>query len=581
MRQHVTTNRFGIPCLAATAAALLFACGFDGEGAAGGAPASAPPGSGDGPGVSAPAPGGAVAPAPAPVCAVAPASGPLVVATSRGLVQGKKLGDISAFLGIPFASPPLGALRFAPPEQAACWDGVKKAIDFGAACPQTKTVGPGVEGEEDCLTINVWTPSLTPTKQAPVLMFMYGGANIMGSSNQAGVAGAMYDGQALANAQKAVVVTFNYRVGAFGFLTHPALAVGSAKGVSGNYGLQDAILALHWVQDNVGTFGGDKSKVMFFGESAGAFNTCALVTSPLAAGLFSSALMQSGSCGVPPTSRRYAQAQDFVKAVHCDTAADVAACLRAAPVADLVGATGSFNDLVAAKQSGPLDVTQVSDMSFGANVDGYVLPDAPLKTIAAGKANAVALVVGTNADEANIFLPPGTVTSCFDYDAKLQTAYGTRADAVRALYPCSALNPTKAYAQIMTDLVFACPSRRALRALATANKAPIYRYHFVHTYSYGSLAALGAFHVAEIPFVFGTFGGLGYVPTQYDQAFSATIQGYWARFAATQDPNGAGQPYWEKYVASRDNAATLTVNVGSKDGISTAACDYWDTLSGP
>ena len=240
------------------------------------------------------------------MCSVGSSTDPLVVATDKGLVKGMTAGSGLAFLGIPFGKPPTGSLRFMPPEPADCWSDVADATHYGNTCAQWNGI---VIGSEDCLNLNVWTPALPSSTSTPlpVIVWMYGGGNLLGGTNfglsEFGLGQNVYDGQARANAQHAVVVSFNYRVGVLGFLAHPALKAANPENTTGNYGLLDALLALQWVQDNAAAFGGDNTHVMLFGQSAGAFNTCALVASPLAHGLFSSALMESGNCAAEQLGR--------------------------------------------------------------------------------------------------------------------------------------------------------------------------------------------------------------------------------------------------------------------------------------
>lgn len=512
-----------------------------------------------------------------PQCTVGAPEGERVVATTSGLVQGKEAGDTIAFLGIPFAAPPVGELRFKAPAPPACWTDVRPATDYGKKCAQTKVVGGGVDGDEDCLTLNVWTPSLPTAKneKLPVLMWMYGGANVFGASNQQ-ILSNQYDGQKLADSQHAVVVSFNYRVGAFGFLAHPALSAESDHKVSGNYGLLDAIQALKWVRANIAKFSGDPARVMFFGESAGAFNTCALVSSPLAKGLFSAALMQSGTCEAPTMTYRYGKGEEVAKAVKCDGAVNVAECLRKAPVDALV----ALAPLELSAGPEKVDLGHYSDLSFGTSVDGYVLPDVPLKRIAAGLHNPVPMVIGSNANEAEIFVQQGTLLTCGDVTDRLNANFDDKSivKKISDLYPCSFLNPRRAYVDGVSDMVFTCASRRALRAIAQGGKSAGYRYYFTHTYQLGPEAILRAFHTAEIPFVFGTFSALGYVPTSGETKLSETMQSYWSHFAATGSPTAPAAPLWEAYVSSRDNAIVLDTTIESRDGIQSEKCDFWDSL---
>lgn len=555
-------------------AALLWACGSDGD-ATGGAPVDGGAAQSDGPGSSDPVGGDASEPEAPPMCDVPSSTAPLTIATDRGLVHGTTADATDAYLGIPFSTPPVGPRRFAPPDEGTCWTGVREATEYGSNCAQ-----PAAKGSEDCLTLNVWTPSARGANASlPVLFWIYGGANFTGGSNQSLPLGNAYDGRELANATNSVVVSFNYRLGALGFLAHPSLSAGTSQGVSGNYGLLDAISALRWVKRNARAFGGDPSRVMVFGESAGAIDTCMLVASPLASGLFSAALMESGWCETPRMSERYTQAEDVVKKLGCADASDVAACLREVPLDKIVQAEGSL-----AVSSGPLDHGKVDlwslhTLNFGPNVDGYVLPDAPLARFAQGKNNHVPVVAGTNSREAALFIPSGTVPSCLVYSALLKQGFPEFASELENLYPCDALKLNSGYDRVIdifSDIAFACPTRRALRALSSGQREPVRRYYFTHGLDHGPLAGLGAAHTAELPFVWHTFSSFAYTPTSAEVDLSRRIQSYWGAFAASGDPNVDGAPSWPVYDPSHESVLELDTDAVAMQPMGTARCNFWD-----
>jgi para-nitrobenzyl esterase len=279
---------------------------------------------------------GTDASAPASRCVAVPSApdDPLVVVTEAGELRGTDVGAASAFLGIPYAAPPVGEGRFRPPAAHACWEGVRPALAFGRVCPQLLASG-GRFGDEDCLAANVWTPEARATTPRPVMVFIHGGAYLTGSGHQDLAfenSGNLYDGATLATEQGAVVVTFNYRLGALGFFAHPALVAEDAHGSAGNYGTLDQIALLQWVQTNIRAFGGDPDRVMIFGESAGGLSTCLLLATPLARGLFHGALVESGGCQVATAASRLAQGEDIADRLGCDDAA----CLRARPASDYV-----------------------------------------------------------------------------------------------------------------------------------------------------------------------------------------------------------------------------------------------------
>jgi para-nitrobenzyl esterase len=517
---------------------------------------------------------------------VAPSTDPLVVATDKGLVQGTQSGSGFAFLGIPFAKPPTEALRFMPPEPAACWSGVVDATKYGNRCAQFLGV---LLGSEDCLNLNVWIPALPSPAGTPlpVLVFMYGGGDVIGSPEDFDFgAEPLYDGQALATAQNAVVVSFNYRVGAFGFLAHPALTASNPEHTSGNYGLLDAMLALQWVQDNIASFGGDKTRVMLFGESSGAINTCALLASPLAHGLFSSALMESGNCAAQPLSYQYNFGTKLADAAGCSSASDVVACLQSVPAARLaeIGTVGFVAGVVSEVLNPNLDPKSFQTLPFNPTVDGYVLDDSPLATIQAGKHNHVPLLIGTNAQELNVIGTPFAITTCAGVVAVAHYWFPSVASQLLAAYPCnlldSVLDPALAAqdaGQAISDGFFTCPSRRAARAAAAAQTEPVFRYVFTHGTPYFGLN-IGAFHGSELPYVFGTFSALLYSPTPAESALSGQMQTFWRNFAASGDPNGTGLPTWSQYDPMADDSLGLDTPIGNISAFEAAGCDFWDTV---
>ncbi|MGQ0507093.1 MAG: carboxylesterase/lipase family protein, partial [Myxococcaceae bacterium] len=505
-------------------------------------------------------------------CPVAANTDPLTVATTDGLVKGEKNGDVLTFLGIPYAKPPLGDRRFEISTRHACWSGVRDTTGYGPSCVQPDLITGAPTGSEDCLSLNVWTPATTPKR--PVLVFIHGGGEIVGGTNQTLFVGNLYNGEKLAKKQDAVVVSFNYRLGPLGFLAHPAL-----KG--GNYGLYDALLALRWVQANAARFGGDPSKVMLFGESAGAFNVCALVASPLGKGLFSSALMQSGNCDAPSLDQRYPSALAVAKKLNCEGVKDVKACLQSATIEDIVAAGGSLMD--ATPGSATINPKTLGHLPYGAVVDGTLLTKTPLEALRDGTHNHVPFVIGTNEDEyATFSIVPGAVpTTCLEYESRVHSNFGALADKVIDLYSCNWLNPIAgrdAYIRLISDALMTCPSRRALQAVSKSQTQPAYRYLYTHRYGYGPLFALGAFHAGELPFVFGTFTALGYVPLPSERDLSETIQTRWVALARTGAPTGATQLDWPRYNPAVDNALTLDTTESVINHFEKAGCDFWDSV---
>lgn len=501
-----------------------------------------------------------------------------VVATTRGLVKGKVDGDSLLFAGIPYAAPPIGELRFRAPEPAACWEDVKETTEFGAQCPQT-IVG-ATTTNENCLSLNVWTPSVSGSKK-PVLFFIHGGANMLGASKQIGFSATLlYDGRRYAEEQDSVVVTVNYRLGALGWMAHPAFNAENPRGVSGNYGLLDLIAALRWVNENISSFGGDPSRVMIFGESAGAFNTCALLASPLAAGLFSSALMQSGICSEPTLSYRLEQGKELAQKLGCGDAADVAACLRQVPAETLAQQT-DVTDLLATGSSMPeMDVSNPSTMvAFGPTVDGYVLPLSPLEALSQGKHNKVPFAVGSNENEADIFIGMTTPLTCRGYEDIVRENMPAVADQVLEWYPClSYLTPRLALSDVMTDLIFTCSARQAARAAARGQTEPVFRYYYTHRRKLGPMVAYRAFHAQELSFVFGTVGVGADLATSGEKDLSVQMMTYWSSFADDGDPNSTGLVAWPEMTDGTDRLLVIDEEYDTRDDVHAAKCDFWDSV---
>lgn len=496
-----------------------------------------------------------------------------VVQTEWGLVRGFQSGDTYAFLGIPFAAPPLGDLRWRPPVDPQPWADELDAAAFGPACPQWDDDAGVVIGAEDCLTLNVWTPiAATPGSDLPVMVFMHGGGNVQGSA-----ANPLYDGQLLAERGDAVIVTLQYRLGALGFLVHPGLAAESGYGGSGNYGLMDQIKALDWVQHNIRNFGGDPTQVLLFGESGGAQDTCMLLTSPLASGLFSQALMQSGGCLAKPASERSAEGVAFTEAAGCGSDPEPLLCLRSQTTTTLVTA---------------IDTTPITrglvTQAFGPNVDGYVLLQSPYNVLALGEHNAVPFVVGSNADE---MLPLSPVMSEAAYNLLVHAMLdpirlGAGAEAL-ALYPVGGgpgEYPTaqQAYGALVSDGQFTCPTRRIARLAVASQDAPVYRYFFTRVLDSPLYESLGSFHGLELWYVFQHVADLQYyMPKAEDTALEAAMLGYWTRFAATGVPNDDGAVAWPLYAAATDPYLALGAEIVVGTGVRPEKCDFWDGLADP
>lgn len=483
-------------------------------------------------------------------------------------------GEIWVFKGIPYAAPPIGELRWKPPQPVAAWQEPLRCTSFGPSCPQPTQMGlpPLDVGEtgEDCLYLNVWSPADSPEERLPVMVWIHGGSFETGSGSMA-----VYGGYDLA-ALGVVVVTVNYRVGPLGFLAHPALSAESPEGVSGNYGLLDEIAALQWVQRNIAVFGGNPANVTVFGESAGAISVLDLLVSPPAEGLFAKAIAQSAilldhGFGVTTASTLEAGEEagvDLAERLGVDPAGDVAAQMRAKTPGELLVAAEGL-----AEESGLME----RGLIWKPVADGRALPDLPTKLWAAGTHHPIPLLIGSNADEGNTFLA-GLTVSAEDFDAQMSRVFGGYVEEAKELYPVADQDDiVPMFSRMLTEVGFASTVRLAAQAMSLVS--PTFVYHFTRV---PFANPLGAFHGAEIPYVFGTvdlFAGLGKIE-QVDYGLSEAVMGYWTRFAATGDPNGGDAPVWPRYDPISDQHLELgdVIQVGT--GLSKEACDLADRVRG-
>lgn len=507
-------------------------------------------------------------------CTPPDSTGPGVVKTAYATLRGESRGETYAYLGVRYASPPVGALRFKDTEPPACEAELREAITFGPECPQLDRNDVFV-GEEDCLFLNVWAPKSPPPDPRPVLFFIHGGGNNQGSSSILAGNVRVYDGQKLAEHGN-VVVTINYRLGALGFAAHPALDSESARGTSGNYALADQIAALKWVRDNIASFGGDPGKVMIFGESAGGLNVCALYVSPLAEGLFSRAIMQSGGCVAASKARGVQVTEELSGGAGCSDEADEIACLRTKTPRELIDAL-------------PPVVDGLMMSAFGLIVDGNYLTENVLTTLAT-RPSTVPFIVGSNKDETYLFLPPSIPTPAAFEQAARAFLLGAGAppgkiDDILAIYPLSdyANDPRAALVALTTDWRWSCPGRAYVRTIrAAGSTVPLYRYYFTQGLDpmrAPMVSRAGAYHGLELFYVFGSIdGGGGYLPTAGDTALSETMMGYWSRFANTGDPNGGSGPTWPLWENQSDTFVELAAPSSAGAGIRTAQCDALEAL---
>jgi len=543
---------------------------------------------------------------------------PLVV-TQDGPVQGTRQDGVARFLGIPYAAPPVGDRRWRPPAPHEPWDEVLSTVSYGPSCPQlekqmlgnTSDMDPGAVfsedcpegctgdwccvGAEDCLYANVWTAAAAPGEGRPVMIWIHGGGWNNGSGSLA-----LYRGSQLARLG-AVVVTFNYRLGILGYLAHPGLTAESPEGASGNYGGLDQVRLQQWVRDNIEQFGGDPSNVTIFGESAGASSVCDLVASPLASGLFQRAVVQSASC----TSERAAQYLDrpapitanksaeslgveAADSLGCSGEQDVVACMRAKSPAALFQAIR------------PASGTFMTGPFFRSIVDGYLLPDAPMKIIEANQHNDVPFIGLVNQNEEGLWRASVVMPALGGQGFTMQDAESTveatrfpelvslmfgadRQQDVLALYPQVSTGPEAVvtYEQLMTDLIFVCPLRRSVRALARWSESTYLGYFSrVAPGSFVEREQFGAVHSSEIAYVFGNLDAAAqiYLPLgQADQDLSDAMMHAWLSLAQSGDPS-AGSLVWPPYDEIGGAYVHWDWPVQTDTNLRKAQCDYIDAF---
>jgi len=489
----------------------------------------------------------------------------LVVNISSGSLQGatRPLGG-AEFLGIPYAQPPVGDLRWREPLPAKPWAGMRDATRFGAPCAQA-ILGDwnrrdAETSEEDCLFLNVMTPVWPTKKPLPVMVWLHGGANAGGTASSA-----LYKDGTLVQ-HGIVLVTVNYRLSIFGFLAHRALTQESPRHSSGNYALSDQILALHWVHDNIAKFGGDPANVTVFGQSAGATDAGLLMASPLAKDLFQRVIAESGSTLSDAPVRSLAEAEQANEKLLASLklpAGDELKDLRERSVRELLEATAKQDP-----QGFPIE---------NPIIDGWVLPRSPVEVFAAGQQAPVALLIGTTTREFGMAAPADEVRK---FIQSVTGNLGERASILYGLANGGTGNVDPMYGsagdQWFADLVFRCPSTTEAAWHAAANH-PVYEYEFQHAIP--GQEAQGAVHSADLPYVFGYFPKQGNISGNFgetDFKLADLIETYWTNFAKTGDPNSGGVPKWPEFGGSQAYIKfTQDGRVATATGLRRAHCDLY------
>jgi para-nitrobenzyl esterase len=496
------------------------------------------------------------------------------VEISTGSLRGTTVGSAMAFRGIPYAQPPIGELRWKPPQPATAWQGVRDASRPGNTCTQrssglapffapmakaydSKFEQPPITSSEDCLYLDVWAPEWPVKRALPVMVWLHGGSNRVGSGTQS-----TYDGASLAR-RGVLVVTLNYRLGVMGFFSHPELTAESRHHSSGNYGLLDQLAALNWVKLNIAQFGGDPDNVTLFGESAGAIDATRLMTSPLAAGLFKRVISESGPSF--DTGLTLSQAETFGSAVSALAPGSAQSTplerLRALPA-------GEVESLVArATEHLPTDIT-------AATADGWVLPMSPQQAFLSGSIQKVDLLIGLNGRELSAFrlsaaaagtsAGPGSVGGTGGLKRFSEAAHpyfgGWTNLAIAGYFGKILLNKNAGTDAAVNDLIGACPVG-AVASLTNAIGEHVFVYRFDRSIPGKGEAELGAFHSLEVPYVFGSLRDKEWqwLPTTADDAsLSDLLQTYWTNFAKTGNPNASGLPDWPAW--SDDKKEFLVIN---------------------
>ena len=467
-----------------------------------------------------------------------------VVDAPAGAVRGEALDGVNAFRGIPYAEPPVGWRRWRPPAELDRWSGTLDATAFGPACHQPTARGTSIyaaadapQMSEDCLSLNVWAPE--GAEDLPVFVWIHGGALTTGASSEA-----MYDGQLLAS-EGAVVVSINYRLGVLGYLAHPELSAESRQNVSGNYGLQDQIAALRWVEENISAFGGDPENVTIAGESAGALSVMYLMASPEARGLFDRAIAQSGYMISTPELR---------SSRHGDFPAEtvglyVQTQLGRSDIADLRG----------------MDAQELTVAAAGAGyapwgtVDGVFLTEQLVTIFDRGDQAPVPLLAGFNQGEIRSLRMLAAAPSADGdtYEGEIRARYGEFADEFLRLYPSSDI--AESVLATPRDGLYGWTAERMMRR-QTALGQNAYLYFFDHGYPAADEGGYHAFHAAEIPYVFGTPDRTpprwpAIPDTVQEASLSAAMRSYWLSFARDGVPAAPGQPVWPAYGEARNYMA--------------------------
>jgi carboxylesterase type B len=501
--------------------------------------------------------------APAPVSA---SGGDPVARIETGALRGVRSDGVDSFLGVPYAAPPVGALRWRAPRPAAPWRGVRDAVAYGNRCAALASTNGPESDTEDCLYLNVQRPATArPGERLPVFFWIHGGGLVNGSSNQ-------HDAGLIVRNTGVVVVTINYRLGVFGYLAHPALT--HEAGQSGDYGFMDQQAALHWVQRNIGAFGGDPHQVTIGGESAGGWSVCGHLTAPGSQGTFIRAIMQSGSCATRSLDAAETAGTGIAAGAGCADASSAASCLRGKSTTELLDAASASSFLM---------------------VHGVpALPTAPDTAVRAGDFAHVPILIGANRDEGRTFTQGFIGQTQEQYEAFVRSMFGADTDAVLARYPwptaADAFTPALLTGAIFTDSglvaqIGGCTNRGLTQAFA--DTTPTYAYQFDHRTGPGLQPIpgyqWGAGHAAELAYLWPSFdNGTPIAPTfnPDEQRLALDMVRYWGSFIRVGRPSAEQSAPWRRYDRTKQ---VLSLRAGGHSTLIPDAqlaaehqCDFWD-----
>jgi para-nitrobenzyl esterase len=481
------------------------------------------------------------------------------VKIDTGRLKGVTHEGVVSFKGIPFALPPVGDLRWRPPQPVAPWTGVRPASDYGPDCMQKPFPGDaaplGVTPAEDCLYMNVWTPEGSAGKKLPVMVWIYGGGFVNGGSSPT-----VYDGSQFVK-RGVVFVSFNYRLGRFGFFAHPALSKESPNGPLGNYGYMDQIAALQWVRRNVAAFGGDPGNVTLFGESAGGGSVLTMMTSPMAKGLIHKAVIESGGGRTLLMGQRYLNKAGAGGTPSAESVG-VAFAKSASIEGEDAAALAALRKLPAEAIVAGMNMASMGTPTYaGPMVDGKIVVETPAEAYAAGRGAKIPTMVGANS--ADIGFPRGRTID------DLLAPFGEDREKAKAAYDPSGAGKVMEIGQaIAADQMMVEPARFTARSIVLAS-APAYLFRFSYVAeSMRKQWQRGAPHATEIPFVFDTVAAkYGKDLAAADKATAEAANAYWVNFAKTGNPNGAGLPQWPAYSPKTEMLMdfSLTGPVGKAD----------------